>query len=452
MAFDRHSPLVQRLAILLVTMLVCAWVSRHDNITLVLLLLGAIVFQTYQLVQLVEKPTRSEPPSASPTTDVQPGFRFDETTFSLVPADRPDSLPTLNQRIQEALQRARNTRIEKDSDFQFFKNIVQHVGIGLIVFKENGQIQIINTAARRLLKIQKADHLDELVPISRELIDTFQKLKTGGRELVRVKLSDEVSQLSVYAIELTVRGEAVKLISMSNIQSELEQKEMEAWQNLVRVLTHEIMNSVTPISSLAGIVEEELRSYLGSAKSLPAEQLGDMHLSVQTISKRSEGLIHFVKEFRSLTQVPKPRLDHVAVRPLLHEITLLHKKECAEADIEVVINVQPEQLALQADKNLIEQVLINLFRNAVQSFEQPTNRKIMLTGFLMEDRPAISVKDTGSGIEPEALEKIFIPFYSTKKTGSGIGLSLSRQIMRQHNGSISVKSAVGAGTEFILRF
>ncbi|HAC25358.1 MAG TPA: ATP-binding protein [Cytophagales bacterium] len=449
MAFDRRSPLVQRLAILLVTLLAWAWVSRQDNFMLFLLLLGAIVFQVYQLV---EKPTRSEPPPASPTTDAQPGFRFDETTFSLVPADRPDSLPTLNQRIQEALQRARNTRVEKDSDFQFFKNIVQHVGIGLIVFKQTGQIQIINTAARRLLKIQKADHLDELVPISRELIDTFQKLKTGGRELVRVKLSDEVSQLSVYAIELTVRGEAVKLISMSNIQSELEQKEMEAWQNLVRVLTHEIMNSVTPISSLAGIVEEELRSYLGSAKSLSAEQLGDMHLSVQTISKRSEGLIHFVREFRSLTQVPQPHFGHVAVGPLLHHVTLLHRQECAEADIEVSIHVQPDQLALNADKNLTEQVLINLFRNAVQSFDRPAHRKIMLTGLLIENRPAISVKDTGSGIEPEALEKIFIPFYSTKKAGSGIGLSLSRQIMRQHNGSISVKSAVGAGTEFILRF
>jgi two-component system nitrogen regulation sensor histidine kinase NtrY len=450
MAFDRHSPLVQRLAALLVTMLIWAWVSRNGNITIVVLLLGAIVFQAYQLVQFIEK--QAPPPPKPPASDASPGYRFDEAAFSLVATDRPDSLPALNQRIQDALQRARNTRVEKDSDFQFFKNIVQHVGIGLIVFRQAGQIQIINAAARRLLKIQKADHLDELAPISRELVDTFQKLKTGGRELVRVKLSDEVSQLSVYAIELTVRGEVVKLISMSNIQSELEQKEMEAWQNLVRVLTHEIMNSVTPISSLAGIVEEELRNHLGQGKNLPADQLGDMHLSVQTISKRSEGLIHFVKEFRSLTQVPKPRLDQVGVRPLLHEIALLHKKECAETGIDVEVNVQPDQLALQADKNLVEQVLINLFRNAVQSFDQPGNRKIILTGNTIEDRPAISVKDTGSGIEPEALEKIFIPFFSTKKTGSGIGLSLSRQIMRQHNGSISVKSVVGAGTEFILRF
>jgi two-component system nitrogen regulation sensor histidine kinase NtrY len=450
MAFDRHSTLVQRLAALLATMLIWAWVSRNGNITIVVLLLGAIVFQAYQLVQFIEK--QAPPPPIPPASDASPGYRFDEATFSLVATDRPDSLPALNQRIQDALQRARNTRVEKDSDFQFFKNIVQHVGIGLIVFRQAGQIQIINAAARRLLKIQKADHLDELAPISRELVDTFQKLKTGGRELVRVKLSDEVSQLSVYAIELTVRGEVVKLISMSNIQSELEQKEMEAWQNLVRVLTHEIMNSVTPISSLAGIVEEELRNHLGQGKNLPADQLGDMHLSVQTISKRSEGLIHFVKEFRSLTQVPKPRLDHVGVRPLLNEIALLHKKECAEAGIDVEVNVQPDQLALQADKNLVEQVLINLFRNAVQSFDQPGNRKIILTGHTLEDRPAISVKDTGSGIEPEALEKIFIPFFSTKKTGSGIGLSLSRQIMRQHNGSISVKSVVGAGTEFILRF
>lgn len=444
MEFNWRSPIVVRIAILLVTILLWAFSLQGGNALGIVVLLAAVLYQAYHLTKIME----GAPTPAKPSTSL----RFDESTFSLVNSDQEVPINVTNRKIQEALQRARNVRVEKDSDYQFFKNIVQHVGIGLLVFRADGQIQIINAAARRLLKVQKADTIDEFMAISPDLVDVLKKLKTGGRELVRIKLGDEVSQLSVYAIELTMRGEVAKLISMSNIQSELEQKEMEAWQNLVRVLTHEIMNSVTPISSLAGIVEEELKSQLNKGEDLPANQLEDMHLSVQTISKRSEGLIHFVKEFRSLTQVPKPRLDHVGIRPLLNEIVLLHRKECADAGIEVEVNVQPQELALQADKNLIEQVLINLVKNAIQSFDQVTIRKIVLSGYLLDERPAIRVRDTGSGIDPEALEKIFIPFYSTKKSGSGIGLSLSRQIMRQHNGTISVKSAIGQGTEFVLRF
>jgi signal transduction histidine kinase len=241
---------------------------------------------------------------------------------------------------------------------------------------------------------------------------------------------------------------------MSNIQSELEEKEMEAWQNLVRVLTHEIMNSVTPISSLAGVVEEELQKKLETNHlSMQRDEAEDMHLSVQTISKRSEGLIKFVKEFRSLTHIPKPKVLQVAVKPLLDELAMLHKKELADNNIAISVLVEPETMMVMADKTLIEQVLINLIKNAIQAFGEKTDKKISLYAHLNETgNVLISVKDNGTGIEPEALEKIFIPFFSTKKTGSGIGLSLSRQIMRQHEGNISVKSEMGEGTEFVLRF
>src|SRR6185369_13977405 len=179
----------------------------------------------------------------------------------------------------------------------------------------------MNTTAKRLLRVDKIDKLDDLRSVDNSLVDSFLKLKTGGRELLRLKMGDETLYLSLYAIELTLRGEVMKLISMSNIQSELEEKEMEAWQNLVRVLTHEIMNSVTPISSLAGTVEEELQKKLQhESTTLAKDELEDMHLSLQTISRRSEGLIRFVKEFRNLTQVPQPRLSEIAIQPLLEEM------------------------------------------------------------------------------------------------------------------------------------
>jgi nitrogen fixation/metabolism regulation signal transduction histidine kinase len=346
-------------------------------------------------------------------------------------------------------------RKEKDSEHQFFKNIVQHAAIGLLTFKKDGSIQIINSAAKRLLRITQADRLDDLKAVSEQLVETFLKLKTGGRELVRIKFGDESLQLSVYVIELKLRDEEVKLVSMSNIQSELEEKEMEAWQNLVRVLTHEIMNSVTPISSLAGIVEEDLKQRVDSQSEMPLkkEELADMYLSLQTISKRSAGLIRFVKEFRNLTHIPKPRLADVPLKELLDEMALLHKKELADHAINITVDVMPPELVIHADKTMIEQVLINLIKNAIQSFDEQPEKIIELKGFTSEKgNPVISVKDNGAGIDVEALDKIFIPFFSTKKKGSGIGLSLSKQIMRQHEGNITVKSALGEGTEFLLRF
>jgi two-component system nitrogen regulation sensor histidine kinase NtrY len=186
---------------------------------------------------------------------------------------------------------------------------------------------------------------------------------------------------------------------------------------------------------------------------LSKDQLADIHLSLQTISKRSEGLIHFVKEFRSLTAIPKPRPSQVDVAALFEELTILHKRDLADREIQLATSVYPEDLTISADKNMIEQVLINLIRNAIQAFEDQPDKKIAIKAFVNEkSRPVISIKDNGTGIDPEAMEKIFIPFFTTKKTGSGIGLSLSRQIMRQHQGTLTVRSTVGKGTEFFMRF
>lgn len=450
MDFNWRSPLVTRVGILVATIVVFAFmVAGSDrNFLLIIALLGAIAFQVTKLLQVVET-------SNTNIASFLDSIRFDDLSQSFKTESNDPTVQKLHTELNEALAKLRISRREKDSEYQFFKNIVQHAAIGLLTFKKDGSIQIINSAARRLLRITKADRLDDLKGVSEELVETFQKLKTGGRELVRIKFGDESLQLSVYVIELTLRDEEVKLVSMSNIQSELEEKEMEAWQNLVRVLTHEIMNSVTPISSLAGIVEEDLKHRVDSQSEMPLkkEELEDMYLSLQTITKRSAGLIRFVKEFRNLTHIPKPKLAEVPLKVLLEEMAMLHKKELADHAINIKVDVIPSELIINADKTMIEQVLINLIKNAIQSFDEQPNKLIELKAYSSEKgNPVISVKDNGAGIDVEALEKIFIPFFSTKKTGSGIGLSLSKQIMRQHEGNITVKSKLGEGTEFLLRF
>lgn len=363
----------------------------------------------------------------------------------------------LNEELNKVINRFQLLRKEREADFQYLKNIVQHVGIGLITFiKESGDIQIINTAAKKILKVSRLDNVKELSEKSQHLVDSFYMLKTGGRDLVRLEIGGEIIQLAVYAIELTLRGEDFKLVSLQNIQNELEEKEMEAWQNLVRVLTHEIMNSITPIQSLAATVETELDSHIsstGQINSIPQEDIEDIHLAVQTIQKRSKGLIRFVQDFRNLTHTPKPKIKSVKVKALLNHIKVLMQQEMKVQQVTLEIKIKPESFTVNADKELIEQVLINLMKNALQAFEDKTDRRISLSAYKSEKgRPTISVKDNGVGIDDEALQKIFIPFFTTKKSGSGIGLSLSRQIMRLHQGILSVKSTPNEGTEFILKF
>ena len=450
MEFNWRSPHFTRLAILVVTVLVLGIIVGSDNRSYLAIagLLIAIAFQISLLIKLIE--------SNQNAYSVFSSIQFDDVLGSFKTTSSDLTALRFRDELNDAVTKLRISKKEKerDSEYQFFKNIVQHVGIGILTFKKDGSILLINSAAKRLLHVSKADTIDELREMSEPLVEAFLKLKTGGRELVLLKYGDDDVQLSIFAIELTLRGEVVKLISMNNIKTELEEKEMEAWQNLVRVLTHEIMNSVTPISSLAGVVEEELNQQLkGSTEvHLKKEAAEDMHLSLQTISRRSEGLIRFVKEFRNLTQIPQPRLVTIQVKNLLDEMAMLHKKELADKHISISVSVVPEDLTINVDKSMIEQVLINLIKNAIQAFDKEETKNIHLSGFLEEDTPAIVVRDNGSGIDEEALEKIFIPFFSTKKTGSGIGLSLSKQIMRKHEGRISVKSKLGEGTEFSLRF
>uniref|UniRef100_UPI004048FCD5 sensor histidine kinase n=1 Tax=Fulvivirga sp. TaxID=1931237 RepID=UPI004048FCD5 len=369
--------------------------------------------------------------------------------------DNPE-LNRLNAALNNVLNNLHEARKEKEADYQYLKNIVQHIGIGLITFDKKGKIQIINTAAKKLLKVSQLENISDLKTLNENLVDIIIRLRTGGRDLIRMEIGGDIVQLAIYAIELTLRGKMYKLISVQNIQNELEEKEMEAWQNLVRVLTHEIMNSVTPISSLANTVEDELKQQLSNDQEINAisnEDIEDLHLAVQTIKKRSQGLIRFVQDFRNLTHIPKPKIAEIGVKPLLVEMLMLLKKEIESNGVKASINVDPPSMTINADKELIEQVLINLIKNATQAFDEQTNKLVEVKAYFDEkSRPIISVKDNGNGIDDEALQKIFIPFFTTKKSGSGIGLSLSRQIMRQHQGMLGVKSKVDEGTEFFLRF
>jgi len=442
--------IIIRVIVLALSILLLANLLATDSLFLTVGLVSVLaIIQVIALIRFIEK------------TNIQINGFFEalKEQDPLNPQFNPgegEYYNTLVEQYYEIINRLKVSSMDKDAKYQYLKTIVQHVGIGIITFNKAGEVQIINTAAKRLFRITHIKNINELRKISESLVNSFEMLKTGGRDLIKIINSEETIQLAVFAIELTLKDEMFKLVSVQNIQSELEENEMEAWQKLVRVLTHEIMNSVTPISSLANTVEEDIKYRIdgdGKGKGMSKDDMEDLHLAIKTIQKRSEGLIRFVTDFRSLTHIPKTKFAEVAIKDLFEHIDLLMKHELEQNQIDYKQSIIPPDLKIKIDQELIEQVLINLLKNAIQALKDESNKVIALSAFVKDNKHVIiSVKDNGPGIDEEAQSKIFIPFYTTKKSGSGIGLSLSKQIMRQHLGTISVKSKLNEGTEFLLRF
>lgn len=351
------------------------------------------------------------------------------------------------------LAKLKEDQSEKEANSQFFRSVFKHLSIGLLTFGEDGEIQLINTAAKRILNVDELKNISDMASINKELDLAIENLRTGGSELVKIAHPDGIMQLSVYVIELLMRGEKFKLVSLQNIQSELEEKEMEAWQNLVKILTHEIMNSITPISSLAGTIRSDMESKLDHVQDVTPSDMEDYLMGINTIEKRSEGLTNFVADFRSLAHIPAPKFTSISISNLFDQLEVLLQHQLEQKGIKMSKELNPSELILFGDQTQIEQVLINLAQNAIQAVEETETRKICLSAYIDEaGKIIIEVRDSGKGISEEALGKIFIPFFTTKKRGSGIGLSLSKQIMRRHKGNIQVRSSPGEGTTFKLIF
>jgi len=355
----------------------------------------------------------------------------------------------LREAFDGVLKELRQTRGQRQEQYRYLQTVVQHVGIGLIAFDPSGHIDLINSAAKRLLGITSARNISDLNRISPGFSERLREASGGQKQLHKIELAGETLQVSLSATEFKLGQRAIKLVSFQNIASELAEREMEAWQQLVRVLTHEIMNSITPISSLATTSRQMLETGQASCDDNPE----DLHNAITTIEKRSQGLLHFVDAYRSLTKIPRPRFTIVRVFNLLERIAQLAGSRPDASEVAITVDCQPPTLELTADPDLVEQVLINLTANAVQALDGQDAGEVRLSSRLNErGRVLIEVRDNGPGISPEALDSIFVPFYTTKKDGTGIGLSLSRQIMRLHKGEISVSSVLREGTTFTLRF
>jgi len=360
----------------------------------------------------------------------------------------------LNAAFGEVNKKFQRAKIEKEEHFRLLQTIIDHVGIALIAFDPEGKIALMNNAAKKLLKIPRLGNIRDLDSVSPRLADKLVNICPGDKDLVKLQQDDDLLQLSVYATGFILRQQQHMLVAMQNIQHELEEKEMISWQNLIRVLTHEIMNSITPIASLASTAQGLLKDNKDcEVPESMNEVIDDVRNAVNTIEKRSNGLLTFIENYRKLTRIPKPAFRVIQVKDLFDRVEYLLKDQFDQSFIKFKQKIDPESLTITADPALIEQVLINLCKNSMEAVNGLTNPKIKLkAGTDGRGNPVIKVSDNGKGIKEEVLEKIFIPFFTTKPQGSGIGLSLSRQIIRLHKATIGVTSTPNEKTVFKLRF
>lgn len=378
--------------------------------------------------------------------------RYDDFSVRFSANQSDSTFRELSKQFNEVLDAFRQVRADKEANSQYLQTIVQHVNTGLIAFDESGRVELINNAALRLLGLYRLKVIKDLQEDNPELQDLLQNLSSGGSVLYQAAVD---RQLSITGTAIRMRGKLIKLVAIQNIQSELENKELEAWQNLTRVLRHEIMNSVTPIASLVStmrdIVQQEIQE-TGHAGTTETWQ--DLNEALEVVENRTNGLMNFVNAYRTFTSIPKPVLNPVLVLPLVQRIASLFAPTLQDKNIRLTWDIQPADLRLLLDQDQIEMVLINLIKNAVEILEGRPNAHIEIKSSVDQtaQKAVLEVSDNGPGIEPNALEQIFIPFFTTKEDGTGVGLSLSRQILQMHSGVLSVESQLGHGARFSLIF
>jgi Signal transduction histidine kinase involved in nitrogen fixation and metabolism regulation len=359
--------------------------------------------------------------------------------------EKGDSFAEVNRQFNEVLEAFRQTRAEKEANLLFLNTIVQHLSAGILVFDAQSGVLVSNSAAFQLLGVYRLHHLNDLPDRHRALSQFVHLLQAKGKMLYQPEAG---RQLAVQGVSVSLQGRAVRLLTLQNIHPELQRKEVDAWRNLTRVLRHEIMNSVTPIVSLVETAQDIVQQDLPQN-----DAAADLAEALEVVAARSRGLVNFVEAYRSFSAVPQPSPQSFLAKNLLDRAVQLTQTENKNAGINLAVFVQPEDLRLNADAGQIEMILLNLLKNAREAFGSSAAPEILLrAGADGKGRPFIEVEDNGPGIPPELLDEIFIPFFTTKTEGTGVGLSISKQIMQLHGGDIRVSTSPSGGARFVLEF
>jgi len=437
-----------RVILILANAMVFSWVIISTRNWYSIVTLGVLlIFQAWLLVRYLNRTNRI-------MTDFIQRLREKESTTRSLLEVETGPFQQFTQVLHEINALIQDARIEKENQFLYLQYIIEHVGIGLLAFDDMGKINLVNRAALDLFQFEELKHIKNFNLVKEGMDKSLKGFKPGQQHLMKIKIAGSIIQLSVKASEFKILDSWIKLVSFQDIKGELDQKELESWQKLIRVLAHEIMNSITPINTLSEAMLKQNRQHKELVRQWQggSEYFDNMTDGLQLIRERGSGLIDFVQKYRDLSRLPTPNLTEIKVSDLLGGIGRLFEKDIEVQKITLSMTINPDNLIITADRKLIEQVLINLVRNAMEALREQENGQIRLLAEQHKNAIRIKVSDNGPGIPESIIDQVFIPFYTTKEEGSGIGLSLSRQIMRLHQGTIDIQTTPLKETNIILNF
>ena len=456
MAFDRIGPglnrfgisIALRLAILFVSILATAWMVANTTWYVnIAICAAASVAQTVWLVQLVTRSSRA-------LAQFLDALAADDMSQTYPSTGQDGPHRDLRAAMGRVVARLQSSRSEREEQAQYLRALLAHVPVALICVDARAQVQLLNSAARRLFETE-ITRSSEFARHGDSFAVSLESLRPGCTAVLRMERTSGPLLLKAAMTEFVAARIRRRLISLQNIENEMSAQELAAWQTVIRVLAHEIINSLTPISSLAGTAQDLV---LEALNRLPVDDpssaiLSDAGEALNTATRRSEGLLHFVEDHRRLLKPLAAQIEVASVRRLFARLERLLGSDLAHRDIELTSSIDPESLEIAADADLLDQALINLVRNAVEALrDTPAGRIGLFAGRDSDGHVVISVVDNGPGVPLVQLDKIFVPFYTTKPHGSGIGLTIVRQIATAHGASIDVSQTPGGGATFSLRF
>lgn len=355
------------------------------------------------------------------------------------------SFDELYQSLNEISRAFQTISAEKETQHRYLEMLVEHIRVGVLSFDHDGKVSIANQALKKLLDLKLISNIKALKSIDEQFANAVDELRTGETKLIKVKVNNDLLQLSMHASEVKLQERYYKLISIQNIRNELDNREMEAWQKLIRVLSHEIMNSVAPITSLSstlhGLVKKETESNQN-------EVFESLDKGLEAIKLRSEGLYNFTQTYKKLTGIPKVSLKEVNLNDVFGRVNILLENKMKDSKITFYTSNADHIVTI--DPELMEHVLINLILNAIEAVKNVNDPRIQLTTSGSKETVTIHIIDNGEGMDEQTAEKIFIPFFTTRKEGSGIGLAITKQVLQLHHADIRFRTEKGRGTEFMI--
>lgn len=440
-----------RILLLIVTISAQAFLLVKGGWLYVFLVLLVILYQIWELLRFINK-------NNAELEQFVESIHYRDFSRHFDVKNAPEPVKDLRKGFNEINSTFRLISKEKEAQFLYLQKILELVDTGILSYEtQSGEVLWMNDAFKKMMQIPYLKTIHSLEKRDEAMYQDVISLKLRDNKITSVTTDKNTMKILLSATAFQTDDKTYKLIAFQNINEVVDETEAQAWRKLLSVMTHEIMNSIAPISSLADTLNYRLAALseqpTDGTKQISPYLLDDLRLGIETIQKRSEGLLKFAETYRNLNKITTLNLTKVYARDLFENLYQLMEPTLAEKNIELEIILKDPNLQLEVDTNLIEQTLINLIVNAIDALKNKTDGKIQLSATTTaQQKVVLKVSDNGSGISEEVMDKIFIPFFSTRKNGSGIGLSLCKQIMMLHKGTIQVQTTEGVGTAFSLQF